>query len=587
MPIDWAVWGPPLATVVGGGVVATLLLQRSANADGDARVEKEGRWNDLASTHAEVLEALKHLETEKDKLAPAEYEAERSRLLARGSRAMAALDGQAPVAAGTPAVAPAPAAPGALASTAAAAPVAPSPAPAIGGEWRGALYALAGVALAWTLWTFLQQESAPRGSGSMTGNLPGEQVGGAPIQDPTQSPEFQSRVAAFTAQLEADPKNLDALNGLTQLYLSHGVPEQAFEWSKKAMEVDAKNLDARTYRAVLTAMMGMLDGAMASLDQVLAEDPKQQKALVYKGLILLELGRHADAVPVLEVALAQEPENPMLRAKLEEAKAGPGAAQAGVGAAPAGGGELLVAGTLTIDPAAQAALKGTETLFLSLADPAKPGPPVAADRIAGPFTFPIPFDLTTADIRAMPGAGGVPAVMELKARFDADGNAMTKEPGLPLAVVTGVAKGASGLQVTLSLSGAPTAAAGGAPPPGNPMLAPLGAPAAAPAGETLAAGRATLGAGVSVVGTEVVFVSVKDPAGGPPLAVKKLAPTFPLDFTVTRADLVQMGAPRSVPAQVTVTVRIDRDGNATTKDGPVGEQTGVSTGATGLAVTLQ
>jgi tetratricopeptide (TPR) repeat protein len=583
MPIDWSVWGPPLATVAAGGVVATLLLQRSANGDNDARVEREGRTNDLVSTHDEVLEALKHLETEREKLPPAEYAAERARLLARGSRALEALDGAsgtpvAPVASGAPE-------PAMAATAAPAATVAPA-APAIGGEWRGALFALAGVALAWMLWNFIQGESAPRGSGSMTGNLPGEQVGGAPVQDPTQSAEFKARVAGFEQALSANPKDMAALNGLTQLYLSHGVPEQAFEWSKKAMEADPKDLDARTYRAVLTAMMGMLDPGLAALDVVLAEAPDHQKALVYKGLILLELGKHAEAVPVLEKAAAAEPGNPMLQAKLAEAKAGPGAMPPMGGPPPGGAGELLVAGTLQLDPAAQAAVKGTETLFLSLADPTKPGPPVAADRIAGPFSFPIPFDLTTADIRAMPGAGGVPAVMDLKVRFDGDGNAMTKEPGLPLAIVTGVSKGTGGLVVTLSLDGAPTAApAGAAPAPaGNPMLAPMGAPSG---GETLAAGRVTLGAGVSAVGNETVFVSVKDPAGGPPLAVKKLAPVFPLDFTVTRADIIQMAGPRSVPANVTVTVRLDRDGSATTKDGPSAELAGVGTGTAGLSLTLQ
>jgi tetratricopeptide (TPR) repeat protein len=584
MAIDWSVWGPPLGTLVAGGVGALVLLMRTGNSgDGDARVGAEARALDLENTHQEALQALKHLETERQKLPPADYELERARLVQRGGRALQALEEAGAPMTSTPQPGPVP-----PPSDLPAAPPAAAAVPVIGAEWRGALYALAAVALAWTMWTMMQGEAAPRGDGSMTGNLPNQAVGGnnpAP-QDPTQSPEFKSRAAALEGALQTNPKDIQALNGLTELYLSHGVPEKAFEWSKKALEADPKDREARVYRAVLTAMMGMLDQGVLQLDQVLAEEPTNQLALVYKGLILLELGRFPESAKALEIASAQDPENPMLRERLAQARAGgvPGAAPP-----PGGAGDVLASGTVQLDPAARAALQGGETLFLSLGT-GQPGPPVAAERLDSPLNFPIAFELSTADIRAM-GAGDVPAVMEFKARLDRDGNAMTKEPGLPLALVTGVARGTTGLVVTLTLDGTPTAApAGGAvaapAPAGNPMLAPL-PPAAAGAGDVLVSGRAVLAAGQSALGNEVVFVSVKDPAGGPPLAVKKLSPVFPLDFTVTRADIIQMAGPRAVPAQVTVSVRLDRDGNATTKDGPASEQTGVATGATGLSLTLQ
>jgi hypothetical protein len=66
-----------------------------------------------------------------------------------------------------------------------------------------------------------------------------------------------------------------------------------------------------------------------------------------------------------------------------------------------------------------------------------------------------------------------------------------------------------------------------------------------------------------------LFVSVKDPANpGPPLAAKQLpAGPFPMSFTLTDADVVQMGAgPRPMPATVALTVRLDTDGNAMSKD---------------------
>jgi hypothetical protein len=87
-----------------------------------------------------------------------------------------------------------------------------------------------------------------------------------------------------------------------------------------------------------------------------------------------------------------------------------------------------------------------------------------------------------------------------------------------------------------------------------------------------------------------LFISVKDPGKpGPPLAAKQLPPgPFPMAFTLGDADVVQMGAaPRPIPADVALTVRIDADGDAMTKD-PTEPIATLKTPATtsGLAVTL-
>ena len=87
-----------------------------------------------------------------------------------------------------------------------------------------------------------------------------------------------------------------------------------------------------------------------------------------------------------------------------------------------------------------------------------------------------------------------------------------------------------------------------------------------------------------------LFVSVKDPSKpGPPLAAKQLPPgPFPMDFTLTDADVVQMGAaPRAIPANVALTVRLDADGDAMTKapTEPIATMETPATSA-GLAVTL-
>ena len=113
---------------------------------------------------------------------------------------------------------------------------------------------------------------------------------------------------------------------------------------------------------------------------------------------------------------------------------------------------MIVEGTSAIDPASPAIPPGA-TLFWSVREPGRPGPPVAADRAAAGFTLPMPFSLTTAQIRAMPGASTtLPATVDLTVRVDGDGNAMTREPGLPAAVVTGLPVGTTGVQVLLTVS---------------------------------------------------------------------------------------------------------------------------------------
>ncbi len=586
MAIDWSDWGPPVAVLIAGAATAWAMttFRSGGGAGPSVDVEAERRRNELESTRDEVVEALKLLELEKEKLDPADYAAEREKLLARGARALEALE--------TGVTAPAPAGAPAPAPVAAPPPVAGKPATgALSPQWQGALYALGAVAIGWLLWTFASSNSAARREGgSMTGSLPGEEQG-APMaaQDPTQSPQFKQREDMLKAALVANPNDLSTLNQLTQLYLSHGVPQLAMQQNDLALKVDPKDHEARTLRALLTAMMGMFDKALVDLEGVIAEDPTHAKALAYKGLILLEKQQYPEAAAALELAVAQDPTSPQLRAALEEAKRG-GPAAGGAPPAPSAGGDLLARGTVVLDPALQASLKGTETLFLSLSNPQRPGPPVAADVVKGPFSFPLAFDLTTADIRAMPGAGEVPAVMDLKVRIDLDGNAMTKEPGTPSAVVTGLARGTDGLQVVLTLDGAAAAAPPGTPAPaGNPLLAPMAPAGGGGGGGLLASGTATLAPGKAIAPGETVFLSVRDPAGGPPIAARKLAgATFPLKFELTDADVVQMGMARPVPASFNVSVRIDKDGNAMTKEGePEALATGVAKGATGLSLELR
>jgi tetratricopeptide (TPR) repeat protein len=574
----WAEWGPPITVLVAAIAFGWISVVRMRPGT-DPSIERDSRRLDLESAKEEAIAALKQLELDKDKLPADEYERERERLLHRGARALEALENPGLDQYGTSTRLPREIPPQIPR------PEGGRPQGGLAPEWRGALYMLGALLLLFVLYNMAGNFTKPKDEGGMGQAPPAAGPGTSDrAQQVRNSPVFQKEVADQEALLQANPNDVAALNELTYLWLMMGEdPQKGFGYNDQALKIDPKNPDARAFRAVLTAMMGMPDKAVIALDELLVEHPAHEKGIIYRAMIMLQMGRGPEAIASLEAAAAAHPESQELQMAVVAARqmpAGPGAPQ------PAAGGERLAAGTVTISPDAQGLLKGGEVLFLSISNPAGgPGtPPVAAQKqpAAG---FPLSFELTTADIRAMPGAGGVPDVFDVKARIDTDGNAMTKEPG-PVAVVTGVQRGATGLTLTLTMDGAP------APAPAGGLLAPLPGAPAAPAGpvEVLAAGTAQLDPSFqsALKGGEIVFVSVRDPAGGPPLAVSRVPAQFPLQFRVTTADIIQMGAARPVPETFNVSVRIDRDGNAMTKEGePEATSQGVKKGTSTLQITLQ
>jgi len=110
--------------------------------------------------------------------------------------------------------------------------------------------------------------------------------------------------------------------------------------------------------------------------------------------------------------------------------------------APAEAPATLVSGTIE----APAELPTAAAVFVSLKNPAAPGPPIAAKKLpAGPF--PMSFTLTEAD-RPM-NNGPVPDALQLKATLDVDGNPMSKSPA-DLEAVVQTKRGTTELSVTLA-----------------------------------------------------------------------------------------------------------------------------------------
>ncbi|TNE86166.1 MAG: hypothetical protein EP330_23055 [Deltaproteobacteria bacterium] len=435
MNLDPAIYGPAIAAMIGGlGAGAVLAMRMRASEAEGQQVLRQGRVDDLSGTREDAVDALRALEQEKDKLPEGEYLKQRKELLSRGAEALRELDEGVqvndPMAERIAALEAQRETLGDAAVDAAIAALrgGSAPAPRSGGSAMvGALWTLGLLAVAGGLWWQLSGDARPRGAmGSMTGNAPSE---AAP---PPPRPEHPDK-ARWQAALDANPNDLAALNGLTEVAIAERDLPLAMELSGKALEVEPKDLDARTHRAVLQAAVGMSDLAFEQLAEVRTEAPEFSKAWVYTGLLAMDQGRLELAEEALIRAIELEPTRAdFLAARLEMVRAQASATQ-----------DVLVSGRIE---APGVTPTGSEILFVSLRDPAG-GPPLAALRL--PPTLPTDFVVTRADLIAMGGAPRpVPAAVMLTVRLDGDGNPMTKDG--PASEPQTIAPGTEGLQLTLT-----------------------------------------------------------------------------------------------------------------------------------------
>lgn len=125
----------------------------------------------------------------------------------------------------------------------------------------------------------------------------------------------------------------------------------------------------------------------------------------------------------------------------------PGAVGGG-GAAPAAGDEAApISGTVALAPEFERKAPPGAILFIIARGAQGGGPPLAVKRIESP-RFPLEFSLGPGDrmIQSMPFVGPI----QLSARLDADGNAMTREPGDLQGQAPGSFEpGATGIAITI------------------------------------------------------------------------------------------------------------------------------------------
>jgi cytochrome c-type biogenesis protein CcmH/NrfG len=108
-------------------------------------------------------------------------------------------------------------------------------------------------------------------------------------QPPAQNPAVAAQnEASLRALLMANPKNLDALVQLGNLYFDQGQHLQAVEWYGKALDIDPRNPNVRTDRGTSYWNLNRPDEAIAEYNQSLQVDPGHQQTLYNLGLVYLQ-----------------------------------------------------------------------------------------------------------------------------------------------------------------------------------------------------------------------------------------------------------------------------------------------------------
>jgi tetratricopeptide (TPR) repeat protein len=318
---------------------------------------------------------------------------------------------------------------------------------------KGFLWGAGSVAALAALGYFVMQQAAPRQEGgSLTGGFesgaPQQQAGAAPAQgDPM--------VQQLEAAVQRDPNNLQLRNDLAQAYLERENLMAVFQQTQFVLEKSPDDSRALTFQGLVRMAMGETDEAMKMLQRAIASNSKNLDAWVAMAWVYAQSGRMDDARRMIDEAGKQSPQD---KPRLDQvfvqmqraATAQPAAGQQlpadhppitpDTPAAPAAPSGPSV--RVTIDLAAGATQR-TGILFVIARNPAG-GPPAAVKRIAG-ATFPVTFDLSSAD--SMMGQP-LPAKFRLEARLDSDGDASTKPATDPSAMQEDVTAGTS---VTLAL----------------------------------------------------------------------------------------------------------------------------------------
>ena len=143
---------------------------------------------------------------------------------------------------------------------------------------------------------------------------------------PTAPPaDLQKQIDTFRSMLKDDPKNLNVLIQLGNLYFDADQFSQAIEIYSRALEIDPKNADVRTDMGIMYRKKRDYDRAIAEFKKAAEVDPKHANSRFNLGIVLLHDKQDIKgAVKAWEDYLRVEPSGPRadsIRERMDKMKA--------------------------------------------------------------------------------------------------------------------------------------------------------------------------------------------------------------------------------------------------------------------------
>lgn len=453
--VDWI----PAAAMLSGGLILGLMLARHVFLTANTSPVVTGGLDlrDLEGRREALLVQLREVDDLSDKMTAEQQASERQRLELEAARTLIAIDQLRGVAPLQPTVR--------VQTAAALAPAAA--APAAGSSTRGFFWGVGSAAALMALGFFLMSSMKERKEGgSITGNTPGGMQTGAAAQPAAEAPAeeetpaMKAEMQRLKEDVQKHPDDLDARLELAYGYLTRRQMMGVYDQTQYVLEKKPGLPRALAYQAVVKLSMGDSASAEQMLKQALATDPNLLEGWIHLALVYTQTNRFDDATNAMKEAMKRHPEESgkltdilaEIRARAAASR-GEGGSVAQNPAPPAmmtapstPGSGKGVSGVIDVDPSARASVPAGSVIFLiARAAGIAGGPPAAVKRMrAG--TFPMDFQLTTAD--SMMG-GPLPENLRLEARVDPDGNPMTKSPSDPAAVVDGLQAGATSVRLVL------------------------------------------------------------------------------------------------------------------------------------------
>jgi len=426
--VDWQTWGPPLV-VLSLGVAVGLGLALTAGGKRQADDDRLARLEDLQAKKAALLEQIRTLDADRDKLGEAAYASRREVLVGEAAATLAELERVEAAPAEVVAVEKAASGGGSTSTSS----------PFVAGLWAAGVLLFFGL-----LAVFLTSSSTERAQGgSMTGGSEGRQA------------TLSAEVEDAKARLEADANDLGAINTLAYDALLKRDLDNAMQLVDRARAIDENSPDVHVHLAILQLAVGMFDRADEELQKAIAARPDWGRPHLWMGLVRLYQERPDDAIAEIETAIGmglRVDEQQFARQLLSDARnprpaQASGAAQAPSGPmyAGAGGGALQLAGTVARP---DTDLPADRVVFLVVYrndTGTAPPPPVATARLT---VADLPFDFQFDAGHSMTG-GPWPEQVWIRARVDADGQPGPASPDDIDSVLLGPVKpGSEGLALT-------------------------------------------------------------------------------------------------------------------------------------------